>query len=184
MTFRALAQRAFPYLVVAGVGFGFGYVVVLLFILPIPISGASLKSIGHRDTSASARVAPSTAASTTAVAPSDSLGAGSGETTATPESSGIPVVIPDLVGMSLDDAKPVLDGLQLQVVVQHDTSSLQPENTVLREDPVSGTQVAAGSLITIVVSRLPPIKGVPDSLAPTPDSATSPSASAFDSITS
>lgn len=157
MAGRAVAQRAFPYLVVAGVGFALGYLAVLLFVLPPSIP--SLHSvIAQSDTAGRGGVAPTVADTAPAAAPVGSSDMVSGETTSTPQVPEIPVVIPDLAGMSLADAKPVLDGLQLQVIVERDTSSLQPENTVIRQTPVSGTQVPQGSSITIVVSRFPPLK--------------------------
>ena len=170
MGFRALTQRAVPYLVVAGVGFGLGYVVVLLFVLPG--NGTPFATETRADTLAKSVLAPSTVGSVGSGSTTDdgtdtdgNAAMVPGTTSAT--TAGVPVVIPDLVGMSFSDARSVLEGLQLQIVIQQDTNSLQPENSVLQLTPAAGTQAAAGSTVTVVISHFPPV----DSAAPSHDSA-------------
>jgi hypothetical protein len=67
-----------------------------------------------------------------------------------------PIPTPDLVGMSLPDARGVLNNLRLKTAVARDTSSFQPPNTVLRQDPEADSLVATDGTITLTVSYFPP----------------------------
>ncbi|HXC26260.1 MAG TPA: PASTA domain-containing protein, partial [Gemmatimonadaceae bacterium] len=158
MGFRALTQRAVPYLLVAGVGFGLGFVVMLLFV--IPANGNLSPTEIRADSVAKAALAPIPPESAGGSSSSDDVTDTNGVGSSPAGSAGVPVVVPDLVGMSFSDARPVLEGLQLQIIVQRDTSSLQPENSVLQLTPAAGTQIAAGGTVTVVVSRFPPADSV------------------------
>jgi eukaryotic-like serine/threonine-protein kinase len=77
------------------------------------------------------------------------------------------IQIPDLAGRSLADARSALEQLGLHLGgTSSDTSSLMPENSVLRQAPAAGATVSAGASVNLVISRFPPpprIEGV-DSL--------------------
>jgi beta-lactam-binding protein with PASTA domain/predicted Ser/Thr protein kinase len=64
------------------------------------------------------------------------------------------VLVPDLVGMSRTAAESALTSLGLVPKVTEVDSTL-PGGTVLTQDPVSGTQVQAGSQVSIEVSNAP-----------------------------
>ena len=66
------------------------------------------------------------------------------------------LLIPDLIGRSIADARSTLEQLGLRLGgVSRDTSSLQPENTVLSQSPAPGQSVAAGGSVSLRVSRFP-----------------------------
>jgi beta-lactam-binding protein with PASTA domain len=67
-----------------------------------------------------------------------------------------PIITPDLVGMTLPDARGVLNNLRLRTVVTRDTSSFQPPNTVIRQDPAANSPITAGESVTLTVSYFPP----------------------------
>ncbi|HUR92765.1 MAG TPA: PASTA domain-containing protein [Gemmatimonadaceae bacterium] len=67
------------------------------------------------------------------------------------------VVAPDLVGRTLPDARSLLEQIGLRIGgVGRDTSSFQPENTIISQSPPAGQAVSAGGRINVVVSRFPP----------------------------
>ena len=71
--------------------------------------------------------------------------------------------LPDLTGRSVADARSTLEQLGLHVgAISRDTSSFQPENTVLSQSPAAGNLVPAGARVNLRVSRFPP----PPSIAP------------------
>jgi len=71
--------------------------------------------------------------------------------------------LPDLTGRTVSDARSTLEQLGLHVgAISRDTSSFQPENTVLSQSPAPGNLVPAGSHVNLRVSRFPP----PPSLTP------------------
>lgn len=79
------------------------------------------------------------------------------------------VVAPDLVGRTLPDARSLLEQIGLRVgAVGRDTSSFQPENTILSQSPPAGQSVSAGGRVNVVVSRFPPVS--PLYVPPRPDS--------------
>lgn len=158
MRIGALLRRAFPYLAIAVFGFALAYGIVFFFVLPP--TGIPAQDVLARDSSVARAGAPESGAATpgTSTAPlTDSAVAPSPDTTlaASPPLSP-PISLPDLSGMSLTDARTVLNALQLGVVTQRDTSSFQPENSVLRQTPTVGTMVERGSVVTIVLSYFPP----------------------------
>lgn len=68
------------------------------------------------------------------------------------------VIAPDLVGRTLPDARSLLEQIGLRVGgVGRDTSSFQPENTILSQSPPAGQAVSAGGRINVTVSRFPPV---------------------------
>jgi hypothetical protein len=73
-----------------------------------------------------------------------------------PPADTTPVITPDLVGMALPDARGVLNNLRLRTIVTRDTSSFQPPNTVLRQDPAANSSISAGESVTLTVSYFPP----------------------------
>ena len=177
MDARARLRRAFPYLVIGIGGFALAYIVIFLFVLPakivppaprpyIPDSTGVLTPI---DTSA--RGAPP---SPTAEPPFVAA-----QIVRPPEDT-VPIPAPDLVGMSLPDARGVLNSLRLRASVDRDTSSFQPPNTVLRQRPGADSLITVGGTVRLTVSyfprdstadtmrvkrgaSLPPIRPVPDS---------------------
>jgi beta-lactam-binding protein with PASTA domain len=85
------------------------------------------------------------------------------------------VVVPDLAGRTIADARSTLEQVGLRLGgVSRDTSSLQPENTVLSQSPAAGQSIGAGGSVSLRVSRFPPPARLPsidtstriDSLSP------------------
>jgi serine/threonine-protein kinase len=67
------------------------------------------------------------------------------------------VQVPDLYGRSVGEARSMIEQLGLRIAgVSRDTSSLQPENTVIRQLPAAGQAVAAGGAVSLTVSHFPP----------------------------
>ena len=80
-----------------------------------------------------------------------------------PEPQPVMVEVPDLAGMTLEDARQAA-GDGLDVVQDGRENSSRPENTVLSQDP-SGGQAERGSEIRVVVAsgqnEVPPVEGRP-----------------------
>lgn len=67
------------------------------------------------------------------------------------------VQVPDLYGRTVGEARSMVEQLGLRIAgVSRDTSSLQPENTVIRQLPAAGQTVAAGGPVSLTVSHFPP----------------------------
>ena len=67
------------------------------------------------------------------------------------------VQVPDLYGRTVGEARSMLEQLGLRVAgISRDTSSLQPENTVIRQQPTAGQTVSAGGPVSLTVSHFPP----------------------------
>jgi beta-lactam-binding protein with PASTA domain len=67
------------------------------------------------------------------------------------------VQIPDLYGRSVGEARSMIEQLGLRIAgISRDTSSLQPENTVIRQQPAAGQTVSAGGAVGLTVSHFPP----------------------------
>jgi len=62
------------------------------------------------------------------------------------------VVVPRVVGLSVEEAKSTLQGLGLVAVTRKDDTSTQPAGTVVAQTPGEGATVAPGSKVTLVVS--------------------------------
>jgi serine/threonine-protein kinase len=64
--------------------------------------------------------------------------------------------VPDLTGRSVADARSTLEQLGLHLgAVSRDTSSFQPENTVLSQSPAPGQMIGAGGRVSLRISRFP-----------------------------
>jgi len=83
--------------------------------------------------------------------------------------------LPDLTGRTLADARSTIEQLGLQVGgTTRDTSSIQPENTVMGQTPAPGQKVSAGGRVSLTISRFPPVPRVePIDTMPVPDSVSS-----------
>ena len=67
------------------------------------------------------------------------------------------VQMPDLYGRSVGEARSMVEQLGLRVAgMSRDTSSLQPENTVIRQLPAAGQTISAGGPVSLTVSHFPP----------------------------
>jgi beta-lactam-binding protein with PASTA domain len=67
------------------------------------------------------------------------------------------VQVPDLYGRTVGEARSMIEQLGLRVAgISRDTSSLQPENTVIRQQPSAGQTVSAGGPVSLTVSHFPP----------------------------
>jgi serine/threonine-protein kinase len=66
------------------------------------------------------------------------------------------VPVPQLVGLSFDQAQNVAASVGLQVVNVGQEPSDQPAGTVIRQSPEQGTQLARGSQVNLTVSSGPP----------------------------
>jgi serine/threonine-protein kinase len=67
------------------------------------------------------------------------------------------VQVPDLYGRSVGEARSMIEQLGLRIAgISRDTSSLQPENTVIRQLPSAGQTVSAGGPVSLTVSHFPP----------------------------
>jgi serine/threonine-protein kinase len=67
------------------------------------------------------------------------------------------VNLPDLYGRSVGEARSMVEQLGLRIAgISRDTSSLQPENTVIRQIPAAGQSVSAGAPVSLTVSHFPP----------------------------
>lgn len=70
--------------------------------------------------------------------------------------------LPDLTGRTIADARSTLEQLGLRLgSISRDTSSFQPENTVLSQSPTPGQTVPAGGRVSLVVSRFPSPPALP-----------------------
>jgi eukaryotic-like serine/threonine-protein kinase len=65
--------------------------------------------------------------------------------------------VPDLTGRTMVDARSTIEQLGLHLgAVTRDTSSFQPENTVLSQSPAAGQMIGAGGRVSLRISRFPP----------------------------
>ncbi|HLA13829.1 MAG TPA: PASTA domain-containing protein, partial [Gemmatimonadaceae bacterium] len=82
------------------------------------------------------------------------------------------VIMPDLYGRSLGEALSMIEQLGLRVAGRsRDTSSIQPENTVIRQLPAAGNTIRAGGPVSLTVSHFPPpppLRLEPEPLPPIP----------------
>jgi serine/threonine-protein kinase len=66
------------------------------------------------------------------------------------------VIMPDLYGRSLGEALSMIEQLGLRVAGRsRDTSSIQPENTVIRQLPAAGNTIRAGGPVSLTFSHFP-----------------------------
>jgi len=67
------------------------------------------------------------------------------------------VQVPDLYGRSVGEARSMIEQIGLRIAgVSRDTSSLQPENTVIKQYPAAGSSIGAGGPVSLTVSHFPP----------------------------
>ena len=67
------------------------------------------------------------------------------------------VMMPDLFGRSAGEARSMVEQIGLRIAgMSRDTSSLQPENTVIRQIPAAGQTISAGGPVSLTVSHFPP----------------------------
>jgi beta-lactam-binding protein with PASTA domain len=67
------------------------------------------------------------------------------------------IQVPDLYGRSIGEARSMVEQLGLRIAgISRDTSSLQPENTVIRQLPEAGRNISAGGPVSLTVSHFPP----------------------------
>jgi len=67
------------------------------------------------------------------------------------------VMVPDFYGRNLGEVRSMVEQIGLRIAgVSRDTSSLQPENTVIRQLPAAGQSIAAGGPVSLTVSHFPP----------------------------
>jgi beta-lactam-binding protein with PASTA domain len=70
--------------------------------------------------------------------------------------------VPDLGGRTVADARSSLEQLGLHVgTISRDTSSFQPENTVLSQSPAAGQVIGAGGHVDLRISTFPPPPSLP-----------------------
>ncbi|MFD4503487.1 Stk1 family PASTA domain-containing Ser/Thr kinase [Streptomyces sp. NPDC058457] len=88
-------------------------------------------------------------------------------------STGAPkVVVPSVVGQSIDDAKTTLEGDKYNFVVKtKQRTSGEDPGTVLDQDPALGAEVQKGSTITLTVAKAEEKSTVPDVTGQTCDAA-------------
>ncbi|MFC5676686.1 Stk1 family PASTA domain-containing Ser/Thr kinase [Aeromicrobium endophyticum] len=77
--------------------------------------------------------------------------------------------VPNLVGMSREDAQDALDKLELKYTVNEDPSSTEPAGTVTSQEPISGQRVPIGSTVTLTVSSRVDTPTPPTPTTPAPD---------------
>jgi serine/threonine-protein kinase len=66
------------------------------------------------------------------------------------------IQVPDLYGRSVGEARSMIEQLGLRIAgISRDTSSLQPENTIIRQFPEAGKTVSAGGPVSLTVSHFP-----------------------------
>lgn len=148
MNYRARLRRAFPYIVIGIGGFALAYVVIFVFVLPSKIVPPAQHPYVP-DSSNVLRPIDTALAPTQEPAPVDAR-------LVQPPRDTTPIITPDLVGMSLPDARGVLNSLRLRVRVTRDTSSFQPPNTILRQTPAADSAISVDGTVTVTVSYFPP----------------------------
>lgn len=78
-------------------------------------------------------------------------------------------LVPQVVGLSVADARPVLTDAGLQIGEVREQPSDEPEGTVLEVNPPEGSEVEVGSAVTLVASsgtvEVPNVEGLPEAEA-------------------
>jgi serine/threonine-protein kinase len=77
--------------------------------------------------------------------------------------------VPNLVGMSREDAQDALDKLELKYTVNEDPNSTEPAGTVTSQEPINGQRVPIGSTVTLTVSSRVDTPTPPAPTTPVPD---------------
>ncbi|MER5478444.1 Stk1 family PASTA domain-containing Ser/Thr kinase [Streptomyces sp. NPDC002734] len=95
-----------------------------------------------------------------------------GETIALTLSTGAPKKeVPDVVGMSQDEAEAALEKAGFEVTVKPEVNAQEKEGTVLDQDPSDGVKREKGTEVTISVARPPQQVNVPNVIGKTCDEA-------------
>jgi hypothetical protein len=141
-------------------GFALAYVVIFVFVLPTKIVPPAPQPYAA-DTVASLQ--PIDTGMTQTIAPPVEPPQVAAQITEAPPLDTVPILTPNLVGMSLPDARGVLNGLRLRSAVTRDTSSFQPPNTVLRQSPLPDSLILIRGTVTLTVSYFPPAS-TPDTM--------------------
>ncbi|HRY08634.1 MAG: Stk1 family PASTA domain-containing Ser/Thr kinase [Actinobacteria bacterium] len=80
--------------------------------------------------------------------------------------SGERVTVPDVVGMTIDEAQRALESQGLKLGSQTPQTSDEPEDTVLSQNPQADTRLSVGEAVTVTVSagkqqtQVPPLEGL------------------------
>ena len=119
---------------------GPGLLVALLAVLALIGVGAwfATQASGTSETSSPGLTAPATQSTDT--------------TPTTPRTSAVTKPLPDLAGVSLDEARALLERADLRVRVRQ-ASSDRRAGEVVAQDPTAGTEVKPGSLVVLTVSK-------------------------------
>jgi eukaryotic-like serine/threonine-protein kinase len=97
-------------------------------------------------------------------------------------SSGKPLsTVPDVTGQSEAAAKSQLQGFTVKTTTQ--TSTTAPDGTVISQSPTGGSQVPAGSTVSLVIAKAPTTASVPKVVGQTPAAAASALTSAGFTVT-
>lgn len=63
-------------------------------------------------------------------------------------------IMPDLIGLSLDDAIPLIERSDLVLgEIKSIFDEDKPQNTIVRQEPLAGHRVLAGSVVSLIVNR-------------------------------
>jgi len=74
------------------------------------------------------------------------------------------ILVPDLVGMTLEDARSALEGLLLKVTVVEDADAVGITGSVVDQEPRAGMPLMQGLIVTITIATGPSTTTVPDLL--------------------
>lgn len=72
------------------------------------------------------------------------------------------VVVPNVVGSSLNQASKILSDHNLKMEISEERYSDKPENTILSQDPPQGSVVKAGTTVYVVISKGKQVVVVPN----------------------
>jgi serine/threonine protein kinase len=93
----------------------------------------------------------------------------------------VPIKVPDVTGRSLEEASGILQDAGLSVDQEHRTvESDKSEGTVLSTDPSAGSEVEAGTSVTLTVSRGAPKKKTAEPTTNTPTNSSAPKVTAME----
>ena len=93
----------------------------------------------------------------------------------------VPIKVPDVSGRSLEEASGMLQDAGLTVAQEHHTvDSDKPEGTVLSTDPSAGSEVEAGTSVTLTVSRGAPKTKTAEPTTNTPTNSSAPKVTAIE----
>lgn len=91
------------------------------------------------------------------------LGLISGHITIKILSSGDMVTVPDLKGKSIEEAKDILQGMELQIkLIGKDYDPNIPEQCIISQDVPANSMIKKGSQINVITSLGHPVEDIPD----------------------